>query len=62
MCWALNHQNTLEMAHGHISLSIVDPDNDDNTKAIKEETDDNGTPPRNRCDGLFIAVLFLNLS
>lgn len=50
------------MAHGHISLSIVDPDNDDNTKAIKEETDDNGTPPRNRCDGLFIAVLFLNLS
>jgi hypothetical protein len=22
MCWALNHQNTLEMAHGHISLSI----------------------------------------
>jgi hypothetical protein len=21
MCWALNHQNTLEMAHGHISLS-----------------------------------------
>jgi hypothetical protein len=20
MCWALNHQNTLEMAHGHISL------------------------------------------
>jgi hypothetical protein len=22
MCWALNHQNTLEMAQGHISLSI----------------------------------------
>jgi hypothetical protein len=22
MCWALNHQNTLEMAHEHISLSI----------------------------------------
>jgi hypothetical protein len=22
MCWVLNHQNTLEMAHGHISLSI----------------------------------------
>jgi hypothetical protein len=22
MCWALNHQNTLEMAHGHISLSV----------------------------------------
>jgi hypothetical protein len=22
MCWALNHQNTLEMTHGHISLSI----------------------------------------
>jgi hypothetical protein len=22
MCWALNHQNTLEMARGHISLSI----------------------------------------
>jgi hypothetical protein len=21
MCWALNHQNTLEMAQGHISLS-----------------------------------------
>jgi hypothetical protein len=24
MCWALNHQNTLEMAHGHISLSLRD--------------------------------------
>jgi hypothetical protein len=23
MCWALNHQNTLEMAQGHISLSGV---------------------------------------
>jgi hypothetical protein len=23
MCWALNHQNTLEMAHGHISLSTT---------------------------------------
>jgi hypothetical protein len=23
MCWALNHQNTLEMAQGHISLSVV---------------------------------------
>jgi hypothetical protein len=22
MCWALNHQNILEMAQGHISLSI----------------------------------------
>jgi hypothetical protein len=22
MCWALNHQNTLEMAQGHISLSV----------------------------------------
>jgi hypothetical protein len=22
MCWALNHQNNLEMAQGHISLSI----------------------------------------
>jgi hypothetical protein len=22
MCWTLNHQNTLEMAQGHISLSI----------------------------------------
>jgi hypothetical protein len=22
MCWALNHQNILEMAHEHISLSI----------------------------------------
>jgi hypothetical protein len=21
MCWALNHENTLEMAQGHISLS-----------------------------------------
>jgi hypothetical protein len=21
MCWAVNHQNTLEMAQGHISLS-----------------------------------------
>jgi hypothetical protein len=24
MCWALNYQNTLEMAQGHISLSIPD--------------------------------------
>jgi hypothetical protein len=23
MCWALNHQNTLEMTHGHISLSAA---------------------------------------
>jgi hypothetical protein len=23
MCWTLNHQNTLEMAQGHISLSIT---------------------------------------
>jgi hypothetical protein len=23
MCWALNHQNILEMAQGHISLSIT---------------------------------------
>jgi hypothetical protein len=23
MCWALNHQNTMEMAQGHISLSSV---------------------------------------
>jgi glycerol-3-phosphate cytidylyltransferase-like family protein len=23
MCWALNHQNTLEMAQWHISLSMV---------------------------------------
>jgi hypothetical protein len=23
MCWTLNHQNTLEMAQGHISLSIM---------------------------------------
>jgi hypothetical protein len=22
MCWALNHQNILEMAQGHISLSM----------------------------------------
>jgi hypothetical protein len=22
MCWTLNHQNTLEMAQGHISLSL----------------------------------------
>jgi hypothetical protein len=22
LCWALNHQNPLEMAQGHISLSI----------------------------------------
>jgi hypothetical protein len=22
MCWALNHQNILEIAQGHISLSI----------------------------------------
>jgi hypothetical protein len=22
MCWALNHQNILEMAQGHISLSL----------------------------------------
>jgi hypothetical protein len=22
MCWALNHQNILEMAQGHISLSV----------------------------------------
>jgi hypothetical protein len=22
MCWALNHQNNIEMAQGHISLSI----------------------------------------
>jgi hypothetical protein len=28
MCWALNHQNTLEMAQGHISLSDSDRDND----------------------------------
>jgi hypothetical protein len=25
MCWALNHQNILEMAQGHISLSPVSP-------------------------------------
>jgi hypothetical protein len=23
MCWALNHQNTMEMAQGHISLSAT---------------------------------------
>jgi selenophosphate synthase len=23
MCWALNHQNIIEMAQGHISLSVV---------------------------------------
>jgi hypothetical protein len=23
MCWALNHQNILEMAQGHISLSAI---------------------------------------
>jgi hypothetical protein len=22
MCWALNHQNIIEMAQGHISLSL----------------------------------------
>jgi hypothetical protein len=22
MCWALNHQNTLEIAHGHISFQV----------------------------------------
>jgi hypothetical protein len=26
MCWALNHQNILEMAQGHISLSLVTDD------------------------------------
>jgi hypothetical protein len=26
MCWALNHQNILEMAQGHISLSVLDQD------------------------------------
>jgi hypothetical protein len=24
MCWALNHQNNIEMAQGHISLSEGD--------------------------------------
>jgi hypothetical protein len=24
MCWTLNHQNIIEMAHGHISLSEID--------------------------------------
>jgi hypothetical protein len=23
VCWALNHQNLIEMAQGHISLSVV---------------------------------------
>jgi hypothetical protein len=23
MCWTLNHQNIIEMAQGHISLSII---------------------------------------
>jgi hypothetical protein len=23
MCWTLNHQNILEMAKGHISLSVI---------------------------------------
>jgi hypothetical protein len=23
MCWALNHQNILEIAQGHISLSVT---------------------------------------
>jgi hypothetical protein len=23
MCWALNHQNNIEMAQGHISLSAL---------------------------------------
>jgi hypothetical protein len=23
MCWTLNHQNIIEMAQGHISLSLV---------------------------------------
>jgi hypothetical protein len=27
MCWTLNHQNILEMAQGHISLSIIKCDN-----------------------------------
>jgi hypothetical protein len=25
MCWTLNHQNILEMAQGHISLSLIYP-------------------------------------
>jgi hypothetical protein len=23
MCWTLNHQNIIEMAQGHISLSVI---------------------------------------
>jgi hypothetical protein len=25
MCWALNHENNIEMAQGHISLSTLRP-------------------------------------
>jgi hypothetical protein len=25
MCWTLNHQNIIEMAQGHISLSGIQP-------------------------------------
>jgi hypothetical protein len=40
MCWALNHQNTLEMVQGHISLSVNTRDQlaDIFTKPLDEKT------------------------
>jgi hypothetical protein len=53
MCWALNHQNILEMAQGHISLSSTRKH-----RATSSGTGRSGTPPLHEpkahtflCDG-----------